>query len=313
MSQPRIAAIERSRNVTIDVLEQYAKAVGGRLEVAVITGQRKVSLLPGASRKAPTTRRSRTGKVADAPSQATSRQRVSAKSSHRSSVVVAPEPGLLRAPWSRPIGPGISGGDRVTAATGWGHRTVSIRSPSREPASTLASWRTALRNLRSSLAFGPALRRRPSRSWSSTWTRSMPASIGRRYSTRPANTDVPCWRTGRSSGADSCQHFANRLWVAGACTQRKAGLENRQSPRQRLVAVIQAPCQGEGRGFESRRPLRGSPTQVTHSRRQNCCRVPPIVRRGCISVVRRAARADEPDRLARPLARRSGQLTCVGG
>jgi transcriptional regulator with XRE-family HTH domain len=98
VSQPRIAAIERSRNVTIDVLEQYAKAVGGRLEVAVVTGQRKVSLLSGASPKTPTTRRSRTGKAADATSQATSRQRVSAKSNQGSTVVVAPEPGLLRVP-----------------------------------------------------------------------------------------------------------------------------------------------------------------------------------------------------------------------
>ncbi len=94
VSQPRIAAIERSRNVTIDVLEQYAKAVGGRLEVAVVTGQRKVSLLSGASRKAPKTRRSRIDADADAPSQAASRQRVSAKSSHGASVVVAQEPGL---------------------------------------------------------------------------------------------------------------------------------------------------------------------------------------------------------------------------
>jgi transcriptional regulator with XRE-family HTH domain len=93
VSQPRIAAIERSRNVTIDVLEQYAKAVGGRLEVAVVTGQRKVSLLSGASR-APKTRRSRIDADADAPSQAASRQRVSAKSSHGASVVVAQEPGL---------------------------------------------------------------------------------------------------------------------------------------------------------------------------------------------------------------------------
>jgi transcriptional regulator with XRE-family HTH domain len=45
VSQPRVAAIERSRNVTIDVLEQYVKALGGTLEVRVIKGSRKLPLL----------------------------------------------------------------------------------------------------------------------------------------------------------------------------------------------------------------------------------------------------------------------------
>lgn len=45
VSQPRIAAIERSRNVTIDVLEQYVKALGGRLEVSVLQGSRRTALL----------------------------------------------------------------------------------------------------------------------------------------------------------------------------------------------------------------------------------------------------------------------------
>lgn len=45
VSQPRIAAIEQSRNVTIDVLEQYVDAVGGHLEVTVVKGHRKTSLL----------------------------------------------------------------------------------------------------------------------------------------------------------------------------------------------------------------------------------------------------------------------------
>lgn len=45
VSQPRIAAIERSRNVTIDVLEQYVEALGGKLEVAVVQGRRRTSLL----------------------------------------------------------------------------------------------------------------------------------------------------------------------------------------------------------------------------------------------------------------------------
>jgi transcriptional regulator with XRE-family HTH domain len=45
VSQPRIAAIEKSRNVTIDVLEQYVEAVGGQLEVTVRKGNRKFALV----------------------------------------------------------------------------------------------------------------------------------------------------------------------------------------------------------------------------------------------------------------------------
>ncbi len=45
VSQPRIAAIERSRNVTLDVLEQYVNALGARLEVSVVQGRRRTSLL----------------------------------------------------------------------------------------------------------------------------------------------------------------------------------------------------------------------------------------------------------------------------
>ncbi len=45
VSQPRIAAIERSRNITIDVLEQYVQALGGHLEVSVVQGQQRTSLL----------------------------------------------------------------------------------------------------------------------------------------------------------------------------------------------------------------------------------------------------------------------------
>ncbi len=45
VSQPRIAAIERSRNVTIDVLEQYVQALGGHLEVSVVQGRQRTSLL----------------------------------------------------------------------------------------------------------------------------------------------------------------------------------------------------------------------------------------------------------------------------
>lgn len=45
VSQPRVAAIEQSRNVTIDVLEQYVDGVGGKLEVNVVRGNRKTSLV----------------------------------------------------------------------------------------------------------------------------------------------------------------------------------------------------------------------------------------------------------------------------
>jgi transcriptional regulator with XRE-family HTH domain len=45
VSQPRIAAIERSRNVTIDVLEQYVAALGAQLEVTVVQGGRRTRLL----------------------------------------------------------------------------------------------------------------------------------------------------------------------------------------------------------------------------------------------------------------------------
>ena len=45
VSQPRVAAIEQARNVTIDVLDQYVKAVGGELEVNVVKDRRKHALI----------------------------------------------------------------------------------------------------------------------------------------------------------------------------------------------------------------------------------------------------------------------------
>jgi transcriptional regulator with XRE-family HTH domain len=45
VSQPRVVAIERSRNVTFDVLEQYVGAIGGRLELTVYAGGRRFNLL----------------------------------------------------------------------------------------------------------------------------------------------------------------------------------------------------------------------------------------------------------------------------
>jgi transcriptional regulator with XRE-family HTH domain len=45
VSQPRVAAIEQSRNVTIDVLEQYVTALGASLEVSVIKNNRRIQLV----------------------------------------------------------------------------------------------------------------------------------------------------------------------------------------------------------------------------------------------------------------------------
>jgi transcriptional regulator with XRE-family HTH domain len=50
VSQPRVVAIERSRNVTLDVLEQYVDALGGKLEVNVVRGNRRTPLV-GAPRR----------------------------------------------------------------------------------------------------------------------------------------------------------------------------------------------------------------------------------------------------------------------
>lgn len=47
VSQPRVAAIEHARNVTIDVLDSYIDALGGQLEISVRRGSRKVSLFSG--------------------------------------------------------------------------------------------------------------------------------------------------------------------------------------------------------------------------------------------------------------------------
>ena len=45
VSQPRVAAIERSRNVTLEVLEKYVAALGGRLEVSVVKGRKSITLI----------------------------------------------------------------------------------------------------------------------------------------------------------------------------------------------------------------------------------------------------------------------------
>jgi transcriptional regulator with XRE-family HTH domain len=50
--QPRLAAIERSRKVTFDVLERYVSALGGQLELSVVQGGRKTALLSSRPRTA---------------------------------------------------------------------------------------------------------------------------------------------------------------------------------------------------------------------------------------------------------------------
>jgi DNA-binding XRE family transcriptional regulator len=45
VSQPRVAAIERSRNVTVEVLEQYVLAAGAELEISVTKGGKRLLLL----------------------------------------------------------------------------------------------------------------------------------------------------------------------------------------------------------------------------------------------------------------------------
>lgn len=49
VSQPRIATIERSENITLAVLEQYVEAVGGHLEITVRRGRRRTPLVGGRS------------------------------------------------------------------------------------------------------------------------------------------------------------------------------------------------------------------------------------------------------------------------
>ncbi len=56
VSQPRIVAIERSKNVTVELLEQYVTAVGGRLQVTVIKGNKKIALLSSKPQAAQTPR-----------------------------------------------------------------------------------------------------------------------------------------------------------------------------------------------------------------------------------------------------------------
>jgi transcriptional regulator with XRE-family HTH domain len=87
VSQPRIAAIERSRNVTIDILEQYVGALGARLEVSVVQGRRRTPLVGDRSQvgrsRAGATRSSTaaTGKVAKEATTAARKVTAKAKTS----------------------------------------------------------------------------------------------------------------------------------------------------------------------------------------------------------------------------------------
>jgi transcriptional regulator with XRE-family HTH domain len=70
--QPRIAAIERSRNVTLDVLERYVGALGGRLELSVVQGDKRYTLI---SSQPASTSRKRTTAAKVSPSKPASRKK----------------------------------------------------------------------------------------------------------------------------------------------------------------------------------------------------------------------------------------------
>jgi transcriptional regulator with XRE-family HTH domain len=81
--QPRIAAIERSRNVTVDVLERYVAALGGQIELSVVHGGKRIALLGGhsglaAAKKVPAKRTARSAAAA----KATSGKKVPARVAH---------------------------------------------------------------------------------------------------------------------------------------------------------------------------------------------------------------------------------------
>lgn len=74
VKQPRIAAIEKAKNVTIDVLERYVDALGGTLQVTVVKGNRRIPLLGvPASRPATTPDKGGTGRDTAAADPGTSK------------------------------------------------------------------------------------------------------------------------------------------------------------------------------------------------------------------------------------------------
>ncbi len=66
VSQPRIAAIERSKNVTVELLEQYVEALGGRLQVTVVKGNKRTTLISAAPHSMATKSARRVAKKAPA-------------------------------------------------------------------------------------------------------------------------------------------------------------------------------------------------------------------------------------------------------
>ena len=81
VSQPRIAAIERSKNVTVALLEQYVAAVGGELHLTVIKSGKRIELGSTAKRapaKTPSKAAKRTPVKGARPSLAAKRVRKSA-------------------------------------------------------------------------------------------------------------------------------------------------------------------------------------------------------------------------------------------
>jgi transcriptional regulator with XRE-family HTH domain len=63
VSQPRVAAIEQARNVTIDVLEQYVEAVGRALEVNAVKGKSKIPLITTVRRATQSASRAKSSKA----------------------------------------------------------------------------------------------------------------------------------------------------------------------------------------------------------------------------------------------------------
>lgn len=63
VSQPRVAKIEKSRNVTVESLKQYIAALGGRLEVTMVKGNHKVPLIVTPDRQTAKKGRSGTGRT----------------------------------------------------------------------------------------------------------------------------------------------------------------------------------------------------------------------------------------------------------
>lgn len=49
VSQPRVAAIESAQNVTLDVLDRYVRAVGGKLEASVVKGGQRFPIIGAGS------------------------------------------------------------------------------------------------------------------------------------------------------------------------------------------------------------------------------------------------------------------------